>query len=216
MGEGGKKGLEANIKGNIEMKAVNMKRMLTCWIALLFVVLATQTAQAQKMSATVKDIKIGTVKTPDFKDSREPNKNYWCRFVATFDISGAKWFNEIEVKWTVAASNADGKLLVMRESVIYEDVEEGRNHKVCAFLKPSFTRKYQNRTQFDTNNMAVCVEILSGGKRIGFGEKRNLKLPDSWVNQTQSGPSVKGQLLPKSKTPFAAMDYDSYEHEKMN
>ena len=92
--------METNIKENKEMKAVNMKRVLTCWIALLFVILATQTAQAQKVSATVKDIKIGTVKTPDFKDSREPNNQYWCRFVATFDVSGQKWFSEIEVKWT--------------------------------------------------------------------------------------------------------------------
>ena len=213
---GWKNGQETNVKGNMDMKAVKLKRMMACWIALLFVMLTTQTAQAQKASVTVKDIKVGTVKTPDFKDSRESNKNYWCRLVATFDIAGSKWFNEIEVKWTVAAFNADGKLLVMRESVTYEDVEEGRNHRVCAFLKPSFPRKYQNRSQFDTNNMAICVEILSGGKRLGFGEKRNIKLPDNWVNQTQSGPSVKGQLLPKSKTPFAPMDYDFFEHEKIN
>ncbi len=205
----------SNVNGNKEMKAVNMKRMLACWITLLFVMLAAQTAQAQKLSAAVKDIKIGTVKTPDYKDSREPNKNYWCRFVASFDISGAQ-FSDIEVRWTVAASNSDGKLMVMRETVLYSDVEEGRNHRVCAFLKPSFPRKYQNRSQFDANSMAVCVEIFSGGKRIGFGEKRNIKLGDNWVTQTQNGPSVKGQLLPKSKTPFAPMDYDFYEHEKIN
>ena len=207
--------MESNVKGNKEMKAVKLNRMLACWIALLFVMLAANTAQAQKLSATVKDIKIGTGKTPDFKDSREPNKNYWCRFVASFDITGAK-FSDIEVRWTVAVANSDGKLMVMRESVSYEDVEEGRNHRVCAFLKPSFCRKYQNRAQFDTNSMAVCVEIYNGGKRIGFGENRKINLPNNWVTQTQNGPSVKGQLLPKSKTPFAPMDYDFYEHEKIN
>ena len=212
---GWENGLERNVKENKEMKAVKLNRMLACWMAMLFVMLAAQTVQAQKLSATVKDIKIGTVKTPDFKDSREPNKNYWCRLVANFDISGAK-FSDIEVRWTVAASNSDGKLMVMRETVMFDDVEEGRNRHVCAFLKPSFPRKYQNRAQFDANNMAVCVEIFSGGKRIGFGEKRNLKLPDNWVTQTQNGPSVRGQLLPKSKTPFASMDYDFYEHEKIN
>lgn len=198
------------------MKAKKTMNMTVCWLVLLVLLVVSDAAFAQKVVATVKDVKIGTVKTPDFKDSREPNKNYWCRFVANFDIAGAKWLNEIEVRWTVAVGNSDGKLMVMRETVSFEDVEEGRNHRVCAFLKPSFPRKYQNRSQFDANSMAVCVEILYGGKRIGFGEKRNLKLPDNWVDKSQNGPSVKGQLLPKSKTPFAPMDYDFYEHEKIN
>ena len=184
---------------------------------MLLVMVAIPAAHAQnKVAATIKEVKIGTVKTPDYKDSREPNKNYWCRFIVNFSTTGAKWLNEIDVKWTVAALNADNKLVVMRETMTYEDIEDGRNHRVCAFLKPTFPRKYQNRSQFDTN-FAVFVEILYGGRRIGAYEDKRLKvLPDKWYEKVQNGVSLKGQLLPKSKTPFAPMDYDFFEHEKIN
>ena len=199
------------------MKAMKIKNIAVCWLVLLLMAVVSETAFSQKMAASIKGVKIGTVKTPDFKDSREPNKNYWCRISVDFGTTGAKWLNEIDVKWTVAAFNADGKLLVMRETTTYEDIEEGRKHTVCAFLKPSFPRKYQNRSQFDTNNIAVFVEILYGGKRIGaYEDKRISKLPDKWYEKVQNGVSLKGQLLPKSKTPFAPMDYDSFEHEKLN
>ena len=209
--------MDSNVKGNKEMKAVKLKRMLACWIAMLFVMLVAQTAQAQKVAAQIKGVKIGTVKTPDFKDSREPNNKYWCRISMDFSTAGS-WLNEIDVKWTVATFNADGKLLVMRESVTYEDIDpDNRKHSVCAFLKPSFPRKYQKRSQFDTNNIAVYVEILYGGKKIGaFEDKRISKLPDKWYEKVQNGVSLKGQLLPKSKTPFAPIDYDAFEHEKVN
>ena len=49
-------------------------------MALLFIMLAAQTAQAQKMAAAIKDVKIGTIKTPDYKDSKAPNNNYWCEY----------------------------------------------------------------------------------------------------------------------------------------
>ena len=199
------------------MKAVKLKRMLTCWIALLFVMLAAQTAQAQKMAAAIKDVKIGTVKTPDYKDSKEPNKNYWCRVLVNFSTSGAKWINELDVKWTVATFNADGKLVVMRETVTYEDIEDSRIHRACVYIKPTFPRKYQNRSQFDTSSIAVFVELIYGGKRIAAYENGKVgKLPDKWYEKVQNGPTLKGQLLPKSKTPFAPMDYDFFEHEKVN
>jgi hypothetical protein len=204
-------------KGNTEMKAVKLKRMLACWIALLFVMLAAQTAQAQKMAAAIKDVKIGTVKTPDYKDSKEPNKNYWCRVLVNFSTSGAKWINELDVKWTIATFNADGKLVVMRETVTYEDIEESRIHRACVYIKPTFPRKYQNRSQFDTSSIAVFVELVYGGKRIAAYENGKVgKLPDKWYEKVQNGPTLKGQLLPKSKTPFAPMDYDFFEHEKVN
>ena len=199
------------------MNGMKIKNMAAYWLALVLVMVVSNAAFAQKAVAQIKGVKIGTVMTPDFKDSREPNKNYWCRISVDFGTSGAKWLNEIDVKWTVATFNADGKLLVMRESMTFEDIEEGRKHTVCAFLKPSFPRKYQNRSQFDTNNIAVYVEILYGGKRIGaYDDKRIGKLPDKWYEKVQNGVSLKGQLLPKSKTPFAPMDYDSFEHEKIN
>ena len=40
---GWKNGQETNVKGNMDMKAVKLKRMMACWIALLFVMLAAQT-----------------------------------------------------------------------------------------------------------------------------------------------------------------------------
>lgn len=193
------------------------QKLMICWLALLFIVLGGQVAQAQKMAVTIKDVKIGTVKTPDYKDSKEPNKNYWCRLLVNFNTSGAKWINELDVRWTVATFNADGKLVVMRETVTYEDIEDGRAHRACVYIKPSFPRKYQNRSQFDGNSMAVFVEILYGGKRLAvYEDKRSGKLPDKWYEKVQNGPTLKGQLLPKSKTPFAPMDYDFFEHEKIN
>lgn len=170
----------------------------------------------RRLDARITQFQVKLERTPKYADSKESSKRNWARFTVRYDITGVSWVNELEIKWTVLTLDESKKPIVLQQSVIYEDVEEGRNHFGCVYLKPSFSKRYQGKASLDTTSYSVYIELLVNGTRVASHEdKKHGSLPRNWYRQADNARTLPGQLLPKSKTPFAPLDYDFYEHEKI-
>ena len=96
------------------------------------------------------------------------------------------------------------------------DVEDGRSHLICAYVSPKFFKRYLRSKRVETTRISVYVEFYVDGIRVAREERHSSKMPNNWYNNQDKMQSFPNSLLPKSKTPFAAMDFDYYEFEKTN
>ena len=202
--------------------AVISRNMTLLFVLLCFALPPLAVAQSSRVNVKITSLKFESERTPSFKDSTRGNRgarNTWCRIDLNFDTNGARngWEDEIEVFWLVLAeSDVSSKPLVMSQSVFYTDVEDGK-HAACIYLKPKFFQRYLDSSRIDTRKLSVYVEIRAGGQRKAREEIKSNRLPDGWYNKAEAaGNILKFELLPKSKTPFAPVDYDYYEHEKVS
>jgi hypothetical protein len=179
-------------------------------------------AQRSRTDVKITSLKFDNERTPSFKDSNrgsQGSRDMWCRIDLAFDTKGASggWIDEIEIFWLVLAeSDQYSKPLVMTQSVFYTDVEDGK-HSACIYLKPKFFKRYLGSSRVDTRKLSVYAEIRIAGQRVAREERKTNRMPDGWYNKAEAaGRILSSELLPKSRTPFAALDYDYYEHEKAN
>lgn len=179
-------------------------------------------AQRSRVDVKITSLKFESERTPSFKDSSRGNqgaRDMWCRIDLTFDTKGARngWLDEVEVFWMVLAeSDVSSKPLVMTQSVFYTDVQDGK-HAACVYLKPKFFRRYIGSSRIDSRKLSVYAEIRIDGQRVAREEVKSNRVPDGWYNKAEAaGRILQSELLPKSRTPFAALDYDYYEHEKVS
>ncbi len=179
-------------------------------------------AQRSRVDVKVTSLKFETERTPSFKDSSRGSqgaRDMWCRVDLAYDTKGARngWLDEVEVFWMVLAeSDVSSKPLVMTQSVFYTDVEDGK-HIACIYLKPRFFKRYIGSSRIDSRKLSVYVEIRVDGQRVAREEIKTNRVPDGWYNKAEAaGRILQNELLPKSKTPFAPLDYDFYEHEKVS
>lgn len=179
-------------------------------------------AQRSRVDVKITSLKFENQRTPSYKDSAQGGqgaKDSWCRIDLAFDTKGASnsWLGELEVYWIVMAeSDVSAKPIVMTQSVFYTDVEDGR-HNACIYLKPKFFSRYLGSPRIDPRKLSVYVELRIDGQRVAREERKSSRAPDGWYNKAESaGRIIQYELLPKSRTPFAPLDYDYYEHEKVS
>lgn len=174
-------------------------------------------AQKQSSSLKIRSIKLRDVVTPVFKDSQEGSRgarNRWCRFDVEYDIKGKDiWLSEVEVRWVVMVE-ADGsrKPIGMTQTILYSNVNDGK-HFVCAYIRPKFFERYMKSKRIEPNRISVYVEIWVEGQRIDRFDLKSSRIGDRWYTKTDAMRMLTDELLPKSKTPFAALDYDFYDNE---
>lgn len=188
--------------------------MSLCFTVSLFAQRRTQ------VEADIREVKFQAVKTPDFKDNKQPTTDYWCRITALFDIKkidagNAKFIDSMDIVWKIVLDDDKGKPMILSQTVTYEDIEKSNGHRACIFIPPKFFKHYQKTNRVPTTGYSWYVELKVNGEKIAFKEETKHKLPDKWYNKTDGNASRSGRyLIPKSKTPFAALDYDYYEVEK--
>ncbi|MBP5641020.1 MAG: hypothetical protein J6X55_16185 [Victivallales bacterium] len=180
--------------------------------------------QAQKKSkAEIKISKIGcdAVKTPRFKDSEESEKYHWGRFYVKFDVTstGTKddWLDSLDIVWKIVCTDQTTKRPKLYSiTVPYEDIEKGSGHNACIYLKPKFLRRFTNSKRFNAGDFSLYVELQIDGQKITseIDTKPAHKALGRWDKEDADRGRSERYLIPKSKTPFASLDYDYWETEK--
>jgi len=189
-------------------------------VAMFF--LGSDQARAQRagrQEANISKMRCYSERTPSFPASAQGNRGSrddWCRIDLDFDTKTAPnegWLDEIEIKWAVLADTpgSEGAKL-MSVSTFYTDVEDGK-HSACVYIKPKFFKRYMKTSRLATNRLSLYAEIVVNGQVLArFENKSSNRVPDGWFRRN---PNLVNELLPKRLTPFAVLDYDYYEHEKV-
>ena len=194
---------------------------LTSIVTLVCLLFWAGTAFAQKGSVVkIEDFKIHDVKTPDYGGTADKGgkgaRNKWCRIEVKFSTS-EEWLDEVELRWLVLVSADNSKRpLGLFRNVTYEYVSSG-NHYASVYIRPRFFERFFRSGRTDTSKVSVYVEAYVKGQRVASGDKRasSGKIPNGWQKMTDQMRKIENALLPKSLTPFAPLDCDYYEDEKI-
>lgn len=176
-------------------------------------------AQAQDVRCRITDLDLRTVRTPQFQDSRfgsSGSRYEWLEAIVEYetDARRGEWTDEITIEWSLLVRPGDRRPLLLKRRVTYVDIEEG-DHHAAIYLRPGFVRRYTEQKTPNESDFAVYVEISAGGDRLARAEESKQRQPDNWWRAGE--PNVKiveGELLPRTETPFAHIDYDYFEHIK--
>lgn len=154
-------------------------------------------------------------KTPEYRSSggsaMKPRGD-WAQISVTFDTE-PEWIDELVFQYYVMTLKVvQGKRTysLFKASVKYGDVERGRNHLSCVYLRPNTLKRYGDV-------VAAAVEILQNGKIVAAeSQTEGVSLPDQWwTNPDVVGKEFvtvrDGYLLERSQTPFAFINVDDYE-----
>ncbi len=137
-----------------------------------------------------------------------------------FDVSFAtapEWIDSLTVTYTVVMQKTgqlkpgEKAISVFQVSVEDPDVEQGRDHKAGAVLKPAALKRFGKVIGF-------AAEISVGGKVVAADSQTEGPLRGQekwWLNpKIMEGANVArrdGYLLDRMKTPFQLVDIDNYE-----
>lgn len=177
--------------------------------------------QRNRTQVRITDISFRTVRTPKFRDTSNTEANaqsMWLQAYVEYETSGAKggWTDELSLNWTVLARPGNTQPAIMHQTVSYVDVEDGKHHAVV-YVRPGFVRRLTGKKDPNRNDFAVYVEIVVNGESLASREySRNRQPRNWWRAQEPDVRTVDNELLARTDTPFAHMDYDFYEHIKPN
>lgn len=205
--------------------------MRTCHASMLFlcslilaVLLTPVQLQAQKRSRAdiaITQLKSESVRSPDFKASKDSPKDFWGQFTVRFDVkdTGTKddWLDELEIVWKVLVTDQDGKAKLMSLETVYEDIEKGSNRKACIYLKPKFMRRFmKSGGRFTPGSYSIYCEFRIDGQRVASYDSTiaRHKSFGNWFRKDSDRERGQRYLIPKHRSPFAVIDYDSYECAK--
>lgn len=173
-------------------------------------------AQASGNRAELKDIKFNVLRTPKYDvttDPRAKSENDWLQVQLEYETSGGRdgWIDEVTLEWAVQVSRP-GKNILLRKTVSYVDVADGA-HFADMYIRPGFGRRYGENRKLSKGDLRVHVQVrVNGVKMESFRFPREKS--DNWWEAEAPAVLVKDELLPRSETPFAPLDYDFYEHTK--
>lgn len=199
-----------------EPKRMTNLRMCLAVAALSLICLQLP-ARAARAKIKISDLKQNWVRTPQFRDtsnSAASSENQWLQFEVKYDSSGGRngWIDTVTIDWVVLMKPVSGKPMLMKRRVVYSDIEEGTHHAVV-YLRPRFLQRYTGRKTPEKKRFAVYVAIRANGERMDRKVDTRMRLPKDWYRRGEPDVRVvENELLPRTKTPFAPMDYDFYEH----
>lgn len=195
----------------------------TCLLAFLLLVPLLygqrRTRFSIKEGASLK-LKLETMRAPDFKDSKQgiSGRANWGVVSLEFELDNRKdeWVDELEIYCLVLAQQRGGTAVALEQSFRYMDVCGGDKNRALFFITPSFFNRYLDAGKRpDMSKVSVYVEVRVDGSAIHKNPLINTAtgLPKDWYQQVGRIKRIKHALLPKSKTPFASLDFDYYLYE---
>ena len=165
-------------------------------------------------------LKLETMRAPEFKDSKQGIAGcaHWGVVSLDFELDNNKdeWVDELEVYCLILAQQKGGTAVALEQSFRYMDVCGGDKNHVLLFITPTFFRRYlDNSKRPDTSKLSAYVELRVGGSPIHKSPIFNTAagLPKDWYQQAGRIKRIANALLPKSRTPFASVDFDYYLYE---
>lgn len=169
--------------------------------------------------ARITDMDFNTVRTPMFREttnSKATPEYEWLQAYLEYETEGGRkgWTDEITIEWSLLVLTPSGKPILLQETATYVDVENGK-HRAVMYLRPGFIRRYCETKRPSKSQFAFYVEVVADGQRVARQEYSKTSLPRNWWRAKE--PDVRlfeAELLRPEDTPFAAMDYDFYEHAK--
>jgi hypothetical protein len=206
--------------------------VLLCGTAL---VLWHSEAQAQgasrgPVSATITKVDSAPVRSPAQTvtshaiDSSAPS---WLQLTAKYTTKNGQgrdvdarstWQEELTVEWYVLLTprGRQGKPILMHRTVTYMDLDDKkREHYADLYIRPAFIKRYCGAS-FNGNSqeMKMYVQIKVGGQTLHKYTSDTVETAKWWEWEPPRVELRHEELLTRDETPFAAMDYDYYEHIK--
>jgi len=183
-------------------------------LLLAALIVTPDSAFAQREEVRIRDIAVGTVKTPDFSVSgfskRSPRSSDWLEIEVSFDVDIQSNFVEgdLVLKYYVYAKDAD-KILV--GEVTHVNVAKGREKLSVMYVSPNSLARLLDGKSFNISQMnPVGVQILFNGQLLTESSTRGAPDGQWWTTR----PNVDGILVNKSQTPFAPLVWERYEELK--
>lgn len=180
------------------------------------------TAQDDRGRVRIGNVKVDlkTVRTPIFQSTSNPqatSEYEWLQVYVEYETTGGRreWADEVTIEWSVLVRpNNTAKPILLHQTATYVDVADGKHHAVM-YVRPGFIRRYCDTKSPNKSHFAAYVELSSEGKSLAREEYSRTAQPKGWW--TAKEPAVRlveGELMAPEDTPFAALDYDFYEHPK--
>lgn len=202
-----------------------MRLSLCAAVACLLLPATPVWAQGNTAKVKIDKAEARSLASPDFPGARRTAPNAratedWLQFLLEYkttngsgkDSKGDRgWQDEVVVEWDILIKRKDDKDILLKRSVTYLDVEDKRGtHFADLYLRPTFIRRY-------------CKDLKPRDVIFRVQVKINGKTEDRWTSDREPGrwweaepPKVlirNDELLTRDQTPFAPLDYDSYEHQ---
>ncbi|MBR6374481.1 MAG: hypothetical protein IKS20_14990 [Victivallales bacterium] len=182
----------------------------------------TQTGAEEKVKVSknfgvdIRKLEIDVEKTPKTKGSRNGSSGSGARWLvvkAQVNISGQEWLDEFEARWNVLVDcGSKKKPILLPLNTKFVHLEKGKNY-ISAFVHPTFFKKYLDTESVNTSKISATLDIAVNGKvmaRKSKGSKTGLVRTPAKCKVDSNG------LMPRSKTPFADVDFDYYANEKID
>ena len=195
---------------------------LSCLLAALTLVLATQQATAQKLIDVKKPI-LQTQKTPRYNPTGVKKKNWkpktWIEFEVPFTAlkapeKGLKTIPELTVEFYVLVVVGKSKTL-LSTTLNHRNIPLKEATASVVYISPSEIRALAGGASVSNPTKLVKeygVEVKSGGTTVGFYDSTGKRNPEAaFWKAAEASTGVKtrdGALLPKKDTPFAPLWYD--------
>lgn len=178
----------------------------------------------QTVKVTVRDLAVQEQRSPLFqaggvKDKVWRPKN-WLELDLAMDVKKAKtpgdnttMVDSLDLKFYIALNHADANkkyyLLTGTMTVLNVPTKVGEQAHALAYVSPNTLRRLMGDNKAFTASAdikAYAVEISYGGQLIGG----HTSVPGKWWEDLSKFAVVDGEIVPKSRSPFAPLwpDYD--------
>lgn len=204
------------------MKRHILRRFTQAGVALALLAALAATAEDKDIRVRVSNVKVDlkTVRTPIFQSTSNPqaqSEYEWLQVYVEYETAGGRrgWADEITIQWSLLVRPPNiAKPILLQESATYVDVADGKHHAVM-YVRPGFMLRYCDTKSPNKSHYAAYAEISSEGKNLAREEYSRSAQPKNWWNAKEPAVRlIEGELLAPDDTPFAALDYDFYEHPK--
>lgn len=182
-------------------------------------VIAAVSVAAQTYKIEISDLDFERENSPDYSENTPFGKSSyqdWYLFILEYKVEAEDdfWLDNVEIEWNVLMNGEKGYILLNR-TVGYTDVEEGDRNAVV-YVRPKFVKRYAKSSRLDRRDLKLLVTIRVDGQvkaRYHYPEREP---PFEWWDRTRAT-SEKFQikdydLLARSETPFAPLDWDSFPY----
>lgn len=175
--------------------------------------------EAQKRpQIKVEKVEVDDIQSPDYNATSQPedtDREDWLKISVIYESEGGEdgWLDNVRFKWYVLLLNGRTPKMMTTADVTYNDVESGEEHEAAVFMRPkTIKRHYDDSGNVSKRDLLLHVEVTVDNFQVAAFDypRRRANVPDQWW-QNPTVNRVKHGLLPRDRTPFAPLEWDSYE-----